>query len=112
MTYRSLSLAVALIGAAALPSQAQMLGGDAKRGRQLAMRCVACHGLDGAPVLPDAPHLAGQPQPYLVKALNAYRSGARHDERMSVMAQQMNDQDVLDLSAWFSSIQIEIRTPE
>ena len=49
-------------------------------GRRKALACQACHGLDGLSKLPDAPHLAGQPERYLVKSLDEYRKGVRKNE--------------------------------
>jgi cytochrome c553 len=50
--------------------------GDVSAGRRKALQCQTCHGLDGLFKLPEAPHLAGQPEPYLVKSLNDYRTGS------------------------------------
>ncbi len=91
-----------------------MVGGsaaaqDVAAGRRKAVACQACHGLDGIAKLPDAPNLAGQPANYLVRELNAYRSGARKNEVMSVAAKSLNDQDIRDLSAYYAAIQIEVK---
>jgi cytochrome c553 len=40
--------------------------GDVTAGRRKAFQCQTCHGLDGISKLPEAPHLAGQPEQYLV----------------------------------------------
>jgi cytochrome c553 len=85
--------------------------GNVAAGRQKALQCQACHGLDGLSKLPEAPHLAGQPEPYLVKALNEYRKGVRKDEMMSVMAQQLSDQDVADLAAYYAAIEVSVKVP-
>ena len=78
-------------------------------GRRKAVACQACHGLDGIAKLPDAPHLAGQPAAYLERELNAYRSGARRNEVMSVAAKALSDQEIRDLAAYYSAIQIEVK---
>jgi cytochrome c553 len=46
--------------------------GDVMAGRQKAMMCQTCQGLDGKAKIPEAPSLAGQSATYLVKALNDY----------------------------------------
>jgi len=69
---------VALLLATAAPSAA----GDVAAGRRKAIACQACHGLDGLSKLPDAPHLAGQPERYLMKSLDEYRKGVRKNELM------------------------------
>ena len=82
---------------------------DVAAGRRKAVACQACHGLDGIAKLPDAPHLAGQPAAYLVRELNAYRSGARRNEVMSVAAKALSDQEIRVLAAYYAAIQIEVK---
>ncbi|WP_460449391.1 c-type cytochrome [Alsobacter sp. SYSU BS001988] len=96
----------ALAAALAVASQAQ--AADVKAGRQKALQCQTCHGLDGMSKIPEAPHLAGQIEDYLVKALKDYKSGARKNEMMSVVAPNLSDADMADLAAYYSAIQIEV----
>ncbi len=102
-------LAAAALAAAAahvaVPSAAQ----DLAAGRRKAIACQACHGLDGLAKLPDAPHLAAQPAPYLERALRAYRAGERRNEVMSVAVKTLSDEDIRDLAAYYSAIQIEVK---
>jgi cytochrome c553 len=85
--------------------------GDAAAGRRKALACQTCHGLDGMAKLPDAPHIAGQPEPYLVKSLNDYRSGARQHEMMTIAVKELSDADVADLAAYYASIEITVTRP-
>jgi len=82
--------------------------GNVKVGRAKAMMCQACHGLDGLSKTPDAPNIAGQTEPYLVAQLQAYRSGARKNDAMSVVAPSLSDNDIDDLAAYFSEIEINV----
>jgi len=93
--------------AAAPPAHA----GDPKAGRQKALQCQTCHGLDGLAKIPEAANLAGQQEDYLVKALNDYKTGARKNEMMSVVAPALSDTDIADLASYFSSIQVEVTPP-
>jgi cytochrome c553 len=93
---------------APMPAEA----GDAAAGRSKATQCQACHGLDGLSKLPEAPHLAGQPERYLVKSLDEYRSGARSNEMMSIVAKMLSDQDVADLAAYYAAIEISATPPK
>lgn len=77
---------------------------DVQAGRAKAMQCQTCHGLDGMSKLPEAPHLAGQNEQYLIKALKDYRSGARKDEMMSMMAKPLSDTDIANLAAFYHSL--------
>ena len=82
--------------------------GDIKAGGAKAMMCQACHGLDGLSKTPDAPNIAGQTEPYLVAQLQAYKSGLRKNDAMSVVTPPLSDQDIEDLAAYFSAIEIQI----
>jgi cytochrome c553 len=82
--------------------------GDVKAGRAKAMMCQACHGLDGLSKVPDAPNIAGQTEPYIVAQLQAYKSGTRKNDAMSVVAPSLSDTDVEDLAAYFSAIEINV----
>ena len=82
--------------------------GDVKAGRAKALMCQACHGLDGLSKVPDAPNIAGQTEPYIVAQLQAYKSGLRKNDAMSVVAPSLSDQDIEDLAAYFSAIEISV----
>jgi len=82
--------------------------GDVKAGRAKAMTCQGCHGLDGLSKTPDSPNLAGQPEPYLVAQLQAFKSGARKSEAMSVVAPNLSDADIDDLAAYYAAIEISV----
>ncbi|MFE1602549.1 c-type cytochrome [Methylobacterium sp. ID0610] len=107
----SRTLAPALLAGLALALAGPAGAGDAAAGRKKAVACQACHGLDGVSKLPDAPNLAGQVEPYLVKALGEFRSGARKNEVMSVAAKDLTDADIADLAAYYSAIQVEVVPP-
>ena len=81
---------------------------DVKAGRAKAQMCQACHGLDGLSKTPDAPNIAGQTEPYLVAQLQAFKSGARKNDAMSVVAPSLSDKDIEDLAAYFSAIEIKV----
>jgi cytochrome c553 len=73
-----------------------------------ALMCQACHGIDGLSKTPDAPNIAGQIEPYLVAQLQAYKSGARKNDAMSVVAPALSENDIEDLAAYFSAIEINL----
>lgn len=106
--------------AAAMLTAALMLGnistasaaGNLAAGRQKALQCQTCHGLDGLSKLPEAPHLAGQPEPYLVKSLNDYRKGIRKHDMMTLVVQPLTDQDVADLAAFYAAIEVTVKLPK
>ena len=102
--------AVALAGAAAFLTigNDDARGADAKAGRAKAQMCQACHGIDGISKVPDAPNIAGQVEGYLVTQLQAFKSGARKNEAMTLVASGLSNQDIDNLAAWYSSIEIKV----
>jgi cytochrome c553 len=113
MTLRTWMAAIIVGGCAvaALAVNDGFAAGDVTAGRQKALMCQACHGLDGRAKLPEAPNLAGQGDIYLVKALKDYRSGARKDDMMSLVAPALKDQDIDDLAAYYSAIEVSVGPP-
>jgi cytochrome c553 len=93
-----------LVLAGGSPSHA----GDVKAGGAKAMMCQACHGLDGLSKTPDAPNIAGQIEPYLVAQMQAFKSGLRKNDAMSVVMPPLSDQDIEDLAAYYATIEIKI----
>ena len=85
--------------------------GDARAGRQKLTTCQGCRGLDGLSKNPEAPNLAGQIEPYLVKSLTQYRSGDRKHETMNIVAKELSDEDIADVAAYYASIQVDVLPP-
>jgi cytochrome c553 len=102
-----LALAYGLI----VPSVA-VAAGDGSAGKDKAQQCAVCHGLDGVALRPDVPNIGGESDLYLTKQLEAFRSGERHHEEMSIIAEGLSDQDIADLAAWYASIEFEVRMPD
>ncbi len=84
---------------------------DAQAGRKKARACAACHGIDGLSKMPVAPNIAGSPAMYLEKQLQAFRSGERKDDTMSLIAKPLSDDDISDLAAWYSGLTVEVKAP-
>src|SRR4051794_32586275 len=82
--------------------------GDVRAGRTKALMCQACHGLDGLSKSPDAPNIAAQIESYIVVQLQAYKSGERKSDAMSVVAPSLSETDIEDLAAYFSAIEINV----
>lgn len=83
-------------------STASAQGGNAERALKNVEICAACHGKDGNAVLPVTPSLAGQPEPFLVSQMILFREGLRQVPAMNAVFVKTNEQDLLDLAAWFS----------
>ena len=82
----------------------------AGKARAEAAGCFACHGVDGVATADalatdkDVPNLAGQPDLYLQFQLVFYRKGVRKNEIMNAMAEQLSDDDLRNVSAYFASL--------
>ena len=103
------ALASLAVLACVLPAAA---AGDAAAGKKKAGVCATCHGMDGLSKLPEAPNLAGQNVIYLVKALGDFKAGARKNEVMAVVTTPLSPEDIADLAAYYSSIQITVKPPQ
>lgn len=75
-----------------------------------ATTCFACHGKDGQATAPNYPRLAGQYRNYLEQALHEYQSGQRNNAIMKGFASRLTDQDIQDLTAYFSALPSELST--
>ena len=75
-------------------------------------QCQNCHGEDGVAVLPGAANLSGQQKEYLIEQLRAFRAGRRQNPQMSVIAKSLTDEDIEQLSDWYSSIKITVEKPK
>ena len=72
------------------------------RGKEKSVTCSACHGGDGNSNNKMYPRLAGQYKNYLIHSLNAYKSGDRKNVIMSGFATGLSEQDIIDLSTYYS----------
>ncbi len=71
-------------------------------GKNKAEVCAACHGAEGNSQIKMYPILAGQHKDYLSYALKAYKKGTRNNAIMKGFADSLSDQDIKDLSLYFS----------
>ena len=65
--------------------------------------CVACHGVDGVGRTPGTPHLGGQDEAYLRKALLDYRDKRRNVAPMTAIANALQARDIDALAAWYAA---------
>jgi cytochrome c553 len=75
-----------------------------KAGAALAEGCAGCHGERGIAPDPQFPNLAGQSAVAIYKQLHDYKSGSRVNEVMTGIAQSLEDQEIVDVSAHISSV--------
>jgi cytochrome c553 len=83
---------------------------DAGKARAEAAGCFACHGVDGVATADglaadkNVPNLAGETDLYLEFQLVFFRKGVRKNEVMNAMAEQLSDDDLRNLSAYYASL--------
>ncbi|MDO9475622.1 MAG: c-type cytochrome [Pseudohongiella sp.] len=94
------SLASILIAVTSLTAQA---AGDAAAGERKAAVCAACHGADGNSAIGSNPKLAGQNERYLLKQMHDVKSGARPIAMMTGLLDNLSEQDLADIAAFYAS---------
>jgi cytochrome c553 len=80
-----------------------LIDGSAEAGKDKSITCSACHGADGNSVNPAWPSIAGQHAQYIAESLQTFKDGSRSDVLMSGQSMMLQDQDMRDLGAYFSS---------
>ncbi len=80
-----------------------MASGDIAAGKDKATSCVACHGVNGEGT-PTNPPLAGLDETYFIKQLQDFKSGARANGMMAMFTKALNNQDMVNLAAYYSSL--------
>lgn len=76
---------------------------DMAAGEQKAEPCAACHGQKGNSSNAQWPNLAAQQSTYLVNQLKAFKAGDRINAMMNSMTANLNNEDINNLAAYFSS---------
>ena len=78
--------------------------------------CAACHGVDGRAMSGGnsalVPNIFAQNKDYLVVKLKDYKSGKIDHPQMSLIAQMLTEDQIINVSEWYSKISVEIKLPE
>lgn len=102
-----LASSLAFIGAAPIvhaeKAVTTLSEGNSDAGKQKSGTCASCHGEDGNSMMPTFPKLAQQHASYLSKQLYAFKDGSRKDQVMGSMAMTLNEEDIADVSAYYST---------
>jgi cytochrome c553 len=91
--------ACAALMLACIPAHADVAAGKAK-----AELCAGCHGENGISEMENMPSLAGQPDLFIQWQLVYFRAGARKDEQMQPIVEQLSNEDIRNLGAYFASL--------
>jgi cytochrome c553 len=98
--------AMALV-AGSVWAQTPAPAGNAAAGAGKNSMCIGCHGIPGYktafPEVYSVPRIGGQHAAYIVKALQAYKSGERDHPSMRGIAASLSEQDMADLAAYYAA---------
>src|SRR6476661_2343045 len=92
--------AVALLALGSLPTSAA----DNAAIKEKASVCAGCHGENGVSQTENIPSLAGQPDQFLQWQLVFFRAGSRKNEQMQPIVEQLTNEDIRNLGAYFSQL--------
>jgi len=98
MIYKTLITVIAMVALTSV----SVAAGNAEAGKAKSAVCAGCHGADGNSANPTWPKLAGQHASYIAKQLADFKGKKRSDPLMSSQATGLSEQDMADLSAYFS----------
>lgn len=101
-----------VFGLALTLSSATFATGDPEAGKAKTTTCVACHNEDGNSTIPEFPKLAGQVPSYIENQLVAYKSGKRPSTVMMSMIQNLSEQDMKDIDAYYAQFEMSKATIE
>jgi cytochrome c553 len=105
MTLRRSFAALALLALPSLVWSQAAPSGDPRAGQRKTQMCAGCHSIPGwrtaYPEVYSVPKIGGQHPAYIVKALQAYKSGERNHPSMRAIAASLSDQDMADLAAYY-----------
>jgi cytochrome c553 len=73
-------------------------------GKEKAELCAGCHGENGISQTESIPSLAGQPDQFIQWQLVFFRGGARKNEQMQAIAEQISNDDIRGLGAYYASL--------
>ncbi|QPF91955.1 c-type cytochrome [Bradyrhizobium commune] len=92
--------AVALLTFGSLPASAA----DVAAGKAKAEICAGCHGDNGISQTENIPSIAGQPDQYIQWQLVFFRAGSRKNEQMQPIVEEISNEDIRNLGAYFASL--------
>jgi cytochrome c553 len=105
MTTRGAVMRIALVGMLSLAVTCSFAhAADIAAGKEKAELCIGCHGEGGISQMENIPSLAAQPDMFIQWQLVFFRAGARKNEQMQPIVEQLNNEDIRNLGAYFASL--------
>lgn len=75
-------------------------------GKERALLCSQCHGKDGNSVKMDIPNLASQNPVYLLEQIQKFADGRRKDFVMNALAKNFSPEDKVNLTIFYTNMQV------
>jgi cytochrome c553 len=88
----------------ALVSALPVNAADLEAAKKKAELCAGCHGENGISQMEGVPSLAGQPDQFIQWQLVFFRAGSRKNEQMQPIVEQLDNNDIRNLGAYFASL--------
>lgn len=101
MQSRSILTSLCLFALGSLQASAA----DIAAGKEKAELCTGCHGENGISQMENTPSLAAQPDQFIQWQLIFFRAGTRKNEQMQPIVEQLDNNDIRNLGAYFASLQ-------
>jgi cytochrome c553 len=89
----------AIFGGGSTADAADLAAGKAK-----AEICAGCHGENGVSTTENIPSLAGQQDQFIQWQLVYFRAGSRKNEAMQPIVEQLGNEEIRNLGAYFASL--------
>src|SRR6202790_2624462 len=93
-----------MLSVAALVCGSSAQAADVAAGKEKAELCAGCHGEAGISQTENIPSLAAQPDQFIQWQLVFFRSGTRKNEQMQPIVEQIDNEDIRNLGAYFASL--------
>jgi len=104
---RTFALGLGLTFVWLTPAVALANTGDPVAAKDKISMCMGCHSIPNYktafPATYNVPKIGGQHAAYIVKALQAYKSGDRKHPSMRAIAATLSEQDMADVAAYYSN---------
>ena len=85
---------------------------DIAAGKEKAELCAGCHGEGGISQTENIPSLAAQPDQFLQWQLVFFRGGSRKSEQMQPLVEEITNDDIRNLGAYFALLAPPKGTPD
>src|SRR5215470_16609802 len=103
------SFVAAALGAAIAVGASAAQAADVKEKVEV---CKGCHGDDAISQMENTPSLAGQLDQYIQWQLVYFRAGSRRNEQMQPIVDQLTNEDIRNLGAYFAQLPPFKGTPD